>query len=71
MSLPSGFRDLKAYQLSYKLAMKVFRESITSRHKNARQHDYEAGAIQWFIAFCRLPSAACLLSLCSQLLTDP
>ena len=27
MSLPLGFRDLKAYQISYELAMEVFRES--------------------------------------------
>jgi len=27
MSLPRGFRDLKAYQLAYELAMEIFRES--------------------------------------------
>lgn len=27
MSLPRGFRDLKAYQLAYNLAMQVFAES--------------------------------------------
>lgn len=27
MSLPRGFRDLKAYQLAYDLAMEVFRQS--------------------------------------------
>ena len=27
MSLPRGFRDLKAYQLAYELAMQIFRES--------------------------------------------
>jgi four helix bundle protein len=27
MSLPRGFRDLKAYQLAYSLAMDIFRES--------------------------------------------
>jgi len=27
MSLPLGFRDLKAYQLAYNLSMRIFRES--------------------------------------------
>ena len=34
MPTPLGFRDLKVYQLAYRLAMDIFRESNPSQRKN-------------------------------------
>lgn len=64
MSLPLGFRELKAYQLSYELAMEVFRESkLSTRRKGFADgpNSSRVGGRSVSMFDCFLPSAFCRL----------